>query len=875
MPETGQTISHYRIVEKIGQGGMGEVYLANDTTLDRKVALKFLPEAFTSDPERMARFEREAKLLASLNHPNIAGIYGLEQAEGNRFLVLEYVEGETLQSRLSKGALPLEDALELCRQIAEGLEAAHEKGVIHRDLKPANVMITAEEKVKILDFGLAKALADETQGADSSQSPTLTEAMTRPGVILGTAAYMSPEQAKGKSVDKRADIWAFGCILYECLTGKKAFEGETVAEMLAAVIKEEPDIDAAPAETRLLLRQCLAKDRKKRLRDIGDAMAWIEKSPGAVETIPIRRPWFAWSIAILGIVCTLTLGTLYFRRTPIEEPVRITEIITPPTLETTSLAISPDGSRIVFVGSDQGTQKLWYRLLSKRDAQPLPGTEGATFPFWSPDSRSIGFFAGGELKVIEIEGGVPISLADAPAGLGGTWNRDNVIVFTPNMGMPLHRVPAAGGVDAVAVTQLNLPSQTSHNFPCFLPDGQSLLYFAYGKETGIYLASLNSSETRLLFQADSPARYAPPDYLIFLRQSTLFARPFNSNSGKPPGDPIPVADSITRHTAYAHGGFSVSEDGVLIYRTINRNSRRQMVWFDRSGKEIEKLGEPLEGLMNPELSSDGSQLAVDQPTQGMEGNALVWLTETTRAVFSKLTSINEAQQFAVWSPNSSQIIFSSLREGAWDLHRMFANSSGEVEILLESSEPGIYRFAYDWSRDEKFLLYTSVDPKTNRDLWALPMTGSEHQPILIANTSFEELNGQFSPDAHWVAYQSNESGMYEIYVQPFPGPGTKKTVSIGGGTQPRWNPEGNEIYYIAPDDMLMAVPIHIAGNNVSVEDPIPLFPSRIPREGYMDIMRAQYDISPDGRRFLINTNVDNSAPSPITIVTNWTQSLNR
>ena len=412
----GKTLGHYRVGEQLGRGGMGEVYLADDLNLNRKVALKFLPDAFAGDPERMARFEREAKLLASLNHPNIAAIYGLEQAEGKRFLVLELVEGETLAQRISKGPLPVEEALGVCRQIAEGLEAAHEKGVIHRDLKPANVMITEGDKVKILDFGLAKALSDETQSVDSSQSPTLTEAMTRPGVILGTAAYMSPEQAKGKAVDKRADIWAFGCILYECLTGKRAFEGETVTETLAAVLTREPEWEKVPAKVRPLLRRCLEKDPKKRLRDIGDAMRVARKRSGirACEA-PVARLgrrdclslWPRWRVAVI-----------HFRQAPVEAPEMRLEVNTPPTSDPTSLAISPDGRRLVFVASCEGQQRLWLRPLDQVTAQPLAGTEGAKYPFWSPDSRSIGFFADGKLKRIDVAGGLPQVLASASIGLG-------------------------------------------------------------------------------------------------------------------------------------------------------------------------------------------------------------------------------------------------------------------------------------------------------------------------------------------------------------------------------------------------------------------------------------------------------------------------
>ena len=448
-----KTLGHYRVGEQLGRGGMGEVYLADDISLDRKVALKFLPDAFAADPERMARFEREAKLLASLNHPNIASIYGLEQAAEKRFIVMELVEGGTLAQRISKGPLPVEEALGICRQIAEGLEAAHEKGVIHRDLKPANVMITAGEKVKILDFGLAKALADETQSVDSSHSPTITEAMTQPGVILGTAAYMSPEQAKGKAVDKRADIWAFGCILYECLTGKRAFEGETVTETLVAVLTREPEWEKAPAKVRPLLCRCLERDPKKRLRDIGEAMVWIENAP---ESAPAKRPWLAWIWAATATLLFLAAAVptfLYFRGHEALDAM-LFHISVPTMPYNYSIAISPDGRLIAFVGSSSGSvPSLYIREIGSATPRQIEGTEGALSPFWSPDSRSIGFFAGGKLRKAEISGGSPRDIcAEISSPLGGTWNRDGVILF--GAWPVLRRVSAAGG-ESIAITTLD------------------------------------------------------------------------------------------------------------------------------------------------------------------------------------------------------------------------------------------------------------------------------------------------------------------------------------------------------------------------------------------------------------------------------------
>jgi Tol biopolymer transport system component len=862
---TGKTLGHYRVGEQLGRGGMGEVYLADDLNLSRKVALKFLPDAFAGDPERMALFEREAKLLASLNHPNIAAIYGLEQAEGKRFLVLELVEGETLAQRLSPGPLPVEEALGICRQIAEGLEAAHEKGVVHRDLKPANVMIAAGDKVKILDFGLAKALADETPSVDPAQSPTITEAMTRPGVVLGTAAYMSPEQAKGKPVDKRADIWAFGCILYECLTGKRAFAGETATETLAAVLTREPEWQALPAATppnvRLVLRRCLEKEMGRRFHHAADLRIVIEEAHDIGEAMaPVKHPWLAWGAIVLLVAFLGVLGILHFRQIPVEAPETRLEVSTPPTSDPAALALSPDGRRLVFVASAEGQARLWLRPLDQVTAQPLAGTEGATYPFWSPDSRSIGFFADTKLKRIDIAGGAPQVLASAPIALGGAWNRDGVIVFAPNLYSPLYRVPASGG-EPIAITRLDPPRQLAHAFPQFLPDGRHLLFTARlgGSDQGIYLASLDSAETRRLIATESPAVYAPPGHLLFIRQGSLFAQGFDVTRGELAGDPVPVADSVTH-------GFSVSETGVLAYRTGGPN-RRRLAWFDRSGKEIGALGAADENdLSMPELSPDGRRVAV---TRSVQGNTNVWLTDAARGVLSRFTYAG-IDAFAIWSPDGSRIVFASNRKGSYDLYQKPSNGAGNDELLLESSRN---KLPSDWSPDGRFLLYSLGSPKT-AEMWVLPLFG-ERKPFPYGNTSFNAAYGQFSPDGRWVAYMSDESGRLEVYVQPFPGPGGKWQISTGGGIDPRWRHDGKELFYIAPDGKLMAAPIQSAGQTLEAGAAVALFQTRIVGGGQNVAVKQQYAVAPDGQRFLINITAGEATASPITIVTSWARALKK
>jgi serine/threonine protein kinase len=816
----------------------------------------------------MARFEREAKLLASLNHPNIAGIYGLEQADGKRFLVLEYVEGETLQARLSKGALPLDEALGVCRQIAEGLEAAHEKGVIHRDLKPANVMITGEEKVKILDFGLAKALAGEIQSVDASQSPTITEAMTQPGVVLGTAAYMSPEQAKGKSVDKRADIWAFGCILYECMTGKRVFAAETVTETLAAVITREPELEKVEEKVRSLLSRCLVKDPKKRLRDIGEAMAWVEgASPSAKsESINTKRQWLAWGIAIISLIGLLTLGTLFFLQIRVEIPDLHLQIITPPTSDPTSLALSPDGRLLVFVASENGQRQLWLRPLGEPTTQPLEGTEGATFPFWSPDSRSIGFFAEGKLKRKDIKGGPPEELASAPGGMGGTWNRDDIIVFARTYSGCLYRIPANGGEDPSPITQLDSPRQQGHLFPQFLPDGRHLLFRSWGSDEGFYLGMLDSDGTKRLNSTGSHAIYASPGYLLFMRQGSMFAQRLNMERGELTGDSVHIADSVAFDPNWG-SGFSVSETGILAYRTAGSNNRR-LAWFDRSGKEISILGlSDGNDYDNPELSPDGKRVLVDN----VQGNIDLWIIDAVQGIPNRFTFNAAAERWGVWSPDGKHTAFFSDRENRQgDIYQKPASATGNEELLLDS--PALQKIPVDWSPDGQHIIYVQINPETFLDVWVLPLV-DDSKPFEFEVTEFEEGNCQFSPDGKWVAYQSNETGSFEIYVKAFPDLDGKKQLSIGGGIEARWGYEGRELFYIAPDGKMMAVPIQTDGQTLNAGAPVELFPTRIMGGGNpVTHPRHRYDVTLDGQRFLINV-ADESATSPITIVTNWFEEL--
>ena len=742
----GQSISHYRILEKLGEGGMGEVYRAEDTTLKREVAIKVLPERFTQDGDRLARFEREAQVLASLNHPNIAAIHSFEHSDGVHFLAMELVEGETLAQRVAKGPLPVEEALEVCRQIAEGLEAAHESGVIHRDLKPADVNITPEGKVKILDFGLAKALEGEIPAADISHSPTRTGEMTSAGVILGTAAYMSPEQARGKPVDKRTDIWAFGCVLFEALTGRQEFGGETISDCIAKVLQKEPDWEALPEKTpwriQDLLRRCLQKDLRDRLRDIGDAGIEVREALSEpVGTTPLRSEatmrrssWqqvLPWALVGIMMIVALTVALIDSGEEP-EQSQTMHFLISPP--ETVSfmhfLRISPDGRQIVFDGHDETDRSsLWVGKLDSLDspiAQRLDGTDGA-IAFWSPDSRFIGVLAEGKLKKIDPSGGPAVSLADVPESVwpwGGTWNRQGTILFSENIGPiqggPIQGVFAAGG-EATAITQLDQSRQeVSHRHPYFLPDGRHFLYVAptAGREdTRIYVGSLDSKERKFLVKTSPWSRvaYSPPGYLLFVRAETLMAQRFDVIQLEVSGEPFPLAEQMGRGSS-----FSVSENGVLAYQAASQNG--QLVWRDRSGKLLGTAVEP--GIYrHVDLSRDEKRVAVAR-REGAASGSDIWLLELSTGIFSRFTFDPADDANPNWSPDGGRLAFLSSRNGPPNLFQKNVGGS-EPEPLLESeletedlrSERSLAKIPKAWSKNGD-ILFLSHEAKGS-SLYAL------------------------------------------------------------------------------------------------------------------------------------------------------------
>jgi serine/threonine protein kinase/Tol biopolymer transport system component len=889
MPEIGQTISHFRLVEKIGKGGMGEVYLADDTTLDRKVALKFLPEAFTSDPERMARFEREAKLLASLNHPNIAGIYGLEQAEGVRFLVLEYVKGETLQARLSKGALPLEDALALCRQIAEGLEAAHEKGVIHRDLKPANVMIASEEKVKILDFGLAKALSDETQSIDSSQSPTLTEAMTQPGVILGTAAYMSPEQAKGKSVDKRADIWAFGCLLYECLAGKKAFEGETATEILAGVIRGEPDWEMLPETTpqniRFVLRRCLSKERNQRFRDAADVQIAIEEGlafhPKPQKATSESKSWRTTLLLGVAAIALIILGGI--AAWVMKPPPSVNNV--PTCLEITlpsgdqlvadvapPIAISPDGRHLAYVAFHNGVSQLFLRSLDGFETKQLPGTEGAEHPFFSPDGKWIGFFNSNNLMKVSLAGEAATTICDISGSGGAAWGKDNTIVFARSGDSCLYRVSADGG-EVKAITDLDrAQGESSHRWPQFLPGGKALLFTALGgngwDEFKIAALRLDTGERHITVRKGGhTGRFVPTEqstgHLIYYRANKLLAIPFDPIHLKVIGNsPETIVEGIAESASPIGAEYSISASGSLAYVPASlRHLVRQLVWIDRKGT-IEPIPDAGERSyynkiwLGLSISPDGTRAAV----QVDGGTTEIWVYDIERHTMSQITNEGSSSQFPIWTQDGKRITYTGFRNGLRNIYWKNADGMGEEEQLTTGENQQIPQ---SWSPEGE-LCFADWNPTTKQDLWILRLIGDRKQERFL-NTQFQETEAQFSPDGHWLAYASNKTGRIEVYVQRYPETGKTWKISREGGEVPRWSHDGSELFYRNGDKMMVVT--------IQTE---PTFWKSEPKTLFERLLEGQFGpgvVAPDGRFLMIQPVEPEPSATKINLILNWFEEL--
>jgi Tol biopolymer transport system component len=911
---SGTRIGPYEITGSLGAGGMGEVYRARDRKLSRDVALKMLPAAFARDPDRLARFEREATVLASLNHPNIGAIYGFEEGEGRKALVLELVDGETLADRIARGPCPLEDALPIARQICDALEAAHEHGIVHRDLKPANIKLRPDGVVKVLDFGLAKLAQAPDPGPQASVNalsvaPTVTSpAVTMAGVIMGTAAYMSPDQARGRPADKRADLWAFGCVVYEMLTGRRAFDPSTgsgssraqsrdespeIADTLAFILTKEPDWSALPPTTpsgiRRLLRRCLEKDRKRRLADASDARLEIDEvlSGSFVDTTPTvasaaRRDHRAWAqVAIVALVgaAAIAITAMYLTLGAPRLLLTRLDLVTPETTEPFSFALSPDGRRIVFVATDGDRPRLWLRALDQGTAQALTGTEGANWPFWAPDGRDIGFFANGKLKRLSLGGGTPQELAVAIQARGGTWSADGVIVFAGLGVSSLMQVPAGGG-EAVPVTTL-LEGQQSHRWPQFLPDGRRFIFSAalgQQESRGVYVGSLDGLAPTRILEIDTSALYAPPGFLLYVSNETLFARRFDASAIAVTGEPMAIARGVGMEEGLWLSGFSISNAGVLAHRG-GTSPARQLVWVNRNGKMLRTMkpgaGVPLASIAHPAVSPDGRYVAF-----GGGGNRDIWLMSVDNGVTSRFTTHDALDFTPLWSPDGKRIVFRSIRarDGVFDLFEKPADGAADEQLLFSNE---LNKSPTDWSRNGRFLLYAEANPKGASDLWALPMTepADARKTIPVAATSFDEIQGQFSPNGRWIAYVSNESGRYDVFVKPFLETGGRIAVSPAGGTSPRWSHDGAELFYVAADNQLMVVPIRPGRDSraLGVGTPMALFPTHLAAGGNLPSggfnSAAQYTVTPEG--FLMNVTAEDSVTSPINIVLNWTAALGK
>ncbi len=885
----GTRLGPYEILAPIGKGGMGEVYRAHDTKLKRDVALKVLPEAFARDADRMARFEREARVLASLNHHNIAQIYGVE----DRALVMEFVEGES-----PKGPMAFDDAWKIASQIATALEYAHSKGVVHRDLKPANVKVTPEGVVKLLDFGLAKAFQNPgttaSAGEIAENSPTLTMGATQAGVILGTAAYMAPEQAKGRSVDQRADIWAFGVVLYELLAGERLFKGDDVSEILAGVIKEKPDFSKVPERARPMLQRCLEKDPKNRLRDIADLDLLLVGQASGLPPVQAKGLLYRLWPAAAGLLAILAAIALWapWRKPPAPPEVVKFEILPPEKTTFGKFAVSPDGRKIAFYTESSGRGGLWVRSLDSVESQLVAGAPAGGLPtfFWSSDSRFLAFPGGdnfNKLMKVDLTGAPPQTVCEIKSIIvGGSWNRDGTILFGSVAPGGLWRVSAAGAAAATPLTVVDASRQEQgHYSPVFLPDGKHFVYLRLSsvpENSGIYIGSLDAKPEqqglkRLVATNFNPVIAPSSDpgsvVLLLLRENALLAQPLDLAKLEMTGDPVRVAAGVGSQLEF--GSFGVSTNGVLAYRKGSAQgfTAPPLVWLDRAGTNLGAAG--IEGL-SLRLGPAAARVAVDRtdPT----GNDDIWLYDFARKASTRLTT-NAANEYdPVWSPDGAHVAYGSFRSGGSGLYQMPSNGSGGEETLLAPG--GRIGELNDWSRDSHFLLYSEVNSKTKSDLWILPMApikaGEARKPEPYLNSEFNETEGQFSPNGHWIAYVSDESGRTEVYIQPFPlgaGGGGKVPVSTGGGVMPRWRQDGKELFFVTDGGDVMAVDVTDTPS-LKVGIPKRLFNAPISN---INPNYYTWDAAPDGKRFLVESSAgrETAAPSPITVVLNWRSELKR
>jgi Tol biopolymer transport system component len=880
----GTRLGPYEILAPLGAGGMGEVYRALDTRLERTVAIKVLPAHLSSSEEMRQRFEREAKAISQLSHAHICALYDVGREGETEYLVMEYLEGETLAERLLKGPLPLEQTLKYGQEIADALDKAHRQAIVHRDLKPGNVMLT-KSGVKLLDFGLAKAVAPLGGRSGATSLPTMAggtgQNLTEAGTILGTFQYMAPEQLEGKEADARSDIFAFGAVLYEMATGKKAFSGKSQASLIGSILRDDPPAISevapmTPPALNRVVRTCLAKDPEDRFQTAHDVklqLAWVAEGgsqaglPTPVVARRKNREKLAWAVATLALLAAALFAAGYFRRAPRYAPPIRASLLFPEKTLLGELAVSPDGRRVALTAAKPGRGPgLWVRSLDAPASQLVPDTEGASFPFWSPDSRFVAFFADGKLKKVDLAGGPVLAICDAERGVGGTWNRDDTIVFGPKPTAALYRVLASGG-QPVAVTKLDASRhETAHRYPQFLPDGRHFLYMAANlagppddPANAIRVGSLDGKVDRPLVQTLSNASYAAGQ-LLYVRDGTLLAQPLDSGRLETKGVPVPVVPRVGSSSWQSHSLFSASE-GLLVYAPTFA-AASQLLWLDRNGKPIGSLGDP--GLyLAPRISPDGRKVAVDVQDPA-RNTSEIWIYDASTGVGSKFAFGSWSNYFPVWFPTGDRLIFGSDRKARgvrWDLWTKALDGNDE-EIFVESPDQ---RFPENWSRDGRFLsLYAiPVQGKRNIQVWILSM-GGDRRASPFATEALEQWDSRFSPDGRWVAYQSNESGRFEVYVRPFPGPGGKWHVSTAGGGHPRWNKDGKELYYLSLDNKILALPVNL-GATFHAGSPVELFAVHPTSNPFSTV----YDVTADGQRFLVNTVASDEGSPPLSLVVHW------
>ena len=896
---SGTKLGPYEIVEPLGAGGMGEVYRARDTRLDRSVAVKILPAHLADRPDASERFEREARTISSLNHPNICQLHDVGMQNGTRYLVMELLEGETLAERLRRGPLPLEQVLRYGAEIAEGLHTAHRRGVVHRDLKPGNVMLT-KSGAKLMDFGLAKGTIQAkpvSEGLTATLTSSLASPVTQQGTIVGTFQYMSPEQVEGKEADARSDIFGLGAVLYEMVSGKRAFEGKTPVSVAASILEKEPEPirmlqPLMPASLERAIKKCLSKDPDARWQSAGDLaseLRWIgegitsrsHSAPQLPRTRGMRvSEWLAWMFCAMAIIAVVVLS-LVLGFSGGAKPVVRTQIAPSEKLQFNFVGdnggppvISPDGKNIVFAARGEGRNQLFIRSLDTLTPQPIAGTEEGTFPFWSPDSRSIAFFADGKLKRLDLSGGAPLTICDAPVGRGGSWSTNGTIVFSPTFTEALLQVQASGGAPTPA-TKLT-DKYTTHRWPWFLPDGRHFLYLAANHaataspNTAVFWASLDGKDNKLLFTSPSNAIYAS-GRLLYIRDNTLMAQPFDASSGQLQGEAVPLNGDVQVDGSVWRGTFSASDAGTLIYQPGAAKAGNRLTWFDRSGKEIGALSGP-DAYSLMELSPDDKKAAV---TVG-DPVGVIWIYDVAHNGRTRFTFGNDSNVNAIWSRDGKKIAY---LEG--NLNSAFsrkvivkaADGSGEAKQLADIGTSHTIQGALDdWSPDGRYILYESgtTGEGSGIDLWLLPVSGDK--PVAWISSAGDQQFGQFSPDGRWVAYSSNETGRPEIYIVPFPPTGAKWQISANGGTRPHWRRDGKEIVFeVEGSGKVMSAQVNDRGSNFEVGEVRVLFDAtNLPPNN----AGSQWSLTSDGQRLLAITTGETGA-LPLTLIQNWTGELKR